>query len=70
MGPCATCHDPVCGDCCVLTEHGAKTWAICLACDGHGGRSLRGAWVTVALWIAGPIVALAAIVILLELAFG
>jgi hypothetical protein len=70
VGPCARCHDPVCGDCCVLTEHGATTWAICLACDGHGGRSLRSAWASVALWIAGPIVALLVLVILLELIFG
>ena len=69
VGPCARCHDPVCGDCCVLTEHGATTWAICLACDGDGGRSLKRAWATVALWIAGPIAALAALVILLELLF-
>ena len=70
VGPCARCHGPVCGDCCVLTEHGTKTWAICLACDGEGGRSLGRAWGTVVLWVAGPIVVLAVLVILLELLFG
>ncbi len=39
VGPCARCHEPVCGDCCVLTEGGAKVWAICLACDRRAGRS-------------------------------
>lgn len=58
-GPCARCRAPVCGDCCVLTDGGARVWAICLACEARGGRSLRGAWLTVVSWIALPIVALA-----------
>lgn len=69
VGPCARCHEPVCGDCCVLTDHGAKTWAICLGCDRRGGRSLRSGWAMVVVWIAGPIFILAALVVLLELAF-
>lgn len=64
-GPCARCHEPVCGDCCVLTEHGAKVWAICLACEDKGGRSLRRGWALVIGWIAGPILILAALVALL-----
>jgi hypothetical protein len=64
-GPCARCHKPVCGDCCVLTEGGARVWAICLACEDRGGRSLRAGWVTVLGWIAVPILALAALVALL-----
>lgn len=66
VGPCARCHEPVCGDCCVLSEHGAKTWAICLACEERGGRSLRGGWTHVLLWLAGPMIALAAITALLQ----
>lgn len=58
VGPCARCHGPVCGDCCVLTEQSSKTFAICLACDERGGRSLAGGWWAVAGWLAGPIVLL------------
>jgi hypothetical protein len=64
-GPCARCREPVCGDCCVLTEGGAKVWAICNACEDRGGRSLRRGWGMVIGWILGPIVLLAAIVALL-----
>src|SRR5262245_43641665 len=67
VGPCARCHAPVCGDCCVLTQGSAKTWAICLRCDKRAGRSLSGGWWQVALWIAGPLLALALAVGLLEL---
>jgi len=70
VGPCARCHAPVCGDCCVLTESSAKTWAICLSCDGRGGRSLGGGWWHVALWVGGPIVVLAIAVLLLEMIVG
>ncbi len=65
VGPCARCRAPVCGDCCVLTEGGAGTWAICLACDRRGGRSLTRGWVTVIGWIALPIALLLALVVLL-----
>jgi len=67
VGPCARCHAPVCGNCCELTEGGAKTWALCFDCVAAGGRSLRSGWWQVGLWIAGPIVVLAALVLLLEL---
>jgi hypothetical protein len=67
VGPCARCHAPVCGDHCVLSEGGSKTFAICLKCDEGGGRSLSGGWVTVVMWIAGPIVVLALVVLLLEM---
>ena len=66
-GPCAHCREPVCGDCCVLTEGGAKVWAICLACDGRGGRSLQRGWLAVIGWIAVPILVLAALVALVSL---
>src|SRR5689334_20231448 len=29
VGPCARCDAPVCGDCCVLTDGGARIYAIC-----------------------------------------
>ncbi len=64
-GPCARCREPVCGDCCVLTEGGARVWAVCLACADRGGTSLRRAWWRVIGWIAGPILALAALLALL-----
>jgi hypothetical protein len=65
VGPCARCREPVCGDCCVLTEGGARIWAICLSCEDRGGRSLRSGWARVIGWIAAPILALALLVVLL-----
>ena len=64
-GPCARCHQPVCGDCCVLTEGGTAVWAICLACEDRGGRSLTRRWATVIWWIVSPILALAVLIVLL-----
>lgn len=69
VGPCARCRAPVCGDCCVLTEGGAKPYAICLDCDRGGSRSLRQAWWTVLGWFMVPILALLALLILLALIF-
>jgi hypothetical protein len=65
VGPCARCDHPVCGDCCVLTEGGARVYAICVACDRRAGRSLRRAWLMVIAWVVGPLLALAAAVLLL-----
>jgi hypothetical protein len=65
IGPCARCDAPVCGDCCVLTDGGARTYAICIGCEKRAGRSLRRAWLMVATWIAGPLVALALAVLAL-----
>ena len=65
VGPCARCDVPVCGDCCVLTEGGARIYAICNGCNRRGGRSLRRAWLTVATWVAGPLVLLTVAVLLL-----
>jgi hypothetical protein len=70
VGPCARCHEPVCGDCCVLTEGGAKVWAICLACEDRGGRSLSRGWRAVIGWIATPILVLLLLVLLLSWGFG
>lgn len=64
-GPCARCRRPVCGDCCVLTEGGARVWAICSSCEERGGRSLTRGWLTVLAWIAVPILGLAALVTVL-----
>jgi hypothetical protein len=60
-GPCARCRKPLCGDCCVITRHGATQWAICFRCDRQGGRSLRTAWLGLALWLCIPLAALAAL---------
>lgn len=66
VGPCARCREPVCGDCCVLTEGSAKVWAICLRCERRGGRSLGRGWAVVIGWIALPIVGLAILAALIE----
>ena len=66
IGPCASCNRPVCGDCCVLTEGGARVYAICLGCNRHSGRSLRRAWLMVVAWVMGPLLILALAVVLLS----
>jgi hypothetical protein len=68
-GPCAQCREPVCGDCCVLTEGGVKVWAICLSCQDRSGKSLRRGWWMVIGWIVAPIVVLAVLITLLEIVF-
>ncbi len=65
VGPCARCGSPICGDCCVLTEGGTRTWAICLACEDRGGKALGGAWRSLVIWILGILVALLLAVLLL-----
>ena len=59
IGPCASCHRMICAECSTLTEGGVKTYAICLECDLDKGRSLRGAWVGLVLWLLLPPVVLA-----------
>jgi hypothetical protein len=66
VGPCARCHAPVCGDCCVLTEGGARTYAVCLDCERRAGRSLRSAWLAVATWLLLPMLALLLAIALLS----
>jgi Trk K+ transport system NAD-binding subunit len=63
-GPCARCRKPLCGDCCIITSHGATQWAICRRCEQKGGSSLRSAWIGLALWLGVPIVVLAVLVAL------
>jgi hypothetical protein len=65
VGPCARCHAPLCGDCCVITKGGVKPWAICPRC-ARGGADLRGAWWRLGTWVVGLLVALGAAVALLE----
>jgi hypothetical protein len=66
VGPCARCKKLVCGDCCVLTEASARTWAICLRCEKRGGRSLAPAWLVVGAWVLGPTVAIALLLVVLS----
>ena len=61
-GPCARCRKPLCGDCCVITRHGATPWAICTRCARRGGTSLRGPWLGLIAWLALPLVVLALLV--------
>jgi hypothetical protein len=63
VGPCARCHNPVCGDCCVLTEGGVRTWAVCLGCAERAGTGLTRAWLRLIAWILAPIALLAALVV-------
>src|SRR5690606_14332057 len=65
-GPCAGCKRMVCGECCTLTEGGARVWAVCLDCDRKKGRSLGGAWGSFGLWMVGLLVVMALAVGLLE----
>lgn len=60
-GPCARCRSLVCADCCELTEGGASTFALCLTCVRRGGASLAPAWRNLLVWLAGIVVALAAV---------
>lgn len=66
-GPCARCKRPTCGDCCELTEGGATTFAVCLACIKRGGKSLGGAYTGLILWLGGIILTLAAVAALIIL---
>ncbi len=59
VGPCASCRTLVCGDCCVLTEGGVETWAICVRCDRRKGRKLGSGWRVVVGWLVLVLVALA-----------
>lgn len=54
VGPCARCKKPTCGDCCVLTEGGAHTFAICVRCDARGGRTILPLYLVVLSWVLLP----------------
>jgi hypothetical protein len=66
VGPCARCHAPLCGDCCVIVTGGVKTWAICPTCARRNGSSLSHAWFRLTCWVLGLLVVLGALVALLE----
>jgi hypothetical protein len=53
----------------VLTEGGARTYAICVACNRSVGSSLTRSWMTVIWWVALPLVLLFAIVLALSWIF-
>jgi hypothetical protein len=69
-GPCASCREPVCGDCSTLTEGGVKVWAICLECDRKNGRSLASAWSGLGVWLVAILVGIAGVTWALERVFG
>ncbi len=69
-GPCARCRNPICGDCCVLTEGTAGKWAICVRCDARGGRKVASGWWAVAVWLVAPLLLLGALLALLVWLFG
>jgi hypothetical protein len=70
VGPCARCHAPLCGDCCIISEGGAKKWAVCASCADKGASSLSSGWTNLVLWIMAPIAALALLIWLLETIAG
>lgn len=41
-GPCMKCRRPVCGDCCVLVNGSAQTWAVCTRCEKSVGDKVGG----------------------------
>lgn len=59
-GPCARCRRSVCGDCCVLTDGGVTTFALCLGC-ARRGTALHRPWLSLLAWLAAIILGLAAI---------
>ena len=65
IGPCASCHRMICAECSTLTTGGVKTYAICLECDLHKGRSLRRAWIGLVAWLLVPALVLGLVVALL-----
>ncbi len=63
-GPCARCRRLVCGDCCVLTEGGVTTFAVCTRCARRGGASIHRAWRDLLVWLVAIILVLAALAVL------
>ena len=62
-GPCARCRRTVCGDCCVLTDGGLTTFAVCLRC-ARGGASVHRPWRSLLLWLAAILLPIALLAIL------
>lgn len=63
-GPCMKCRRPVCGDCCVLVEGKAQTWAVCTRCDKHVGDQVSG-WTSLGWFFLRLIAALVLIILAL-----
>ena len=57
----------VCGDCCVLSDGGASTFALCTTCEKRGGASLRPGWLGLVLWLGAVVAVIAAVAIALVL---
>ena len=53
-----------------MTEGGSQVFAICPSCARRGGRSLRGGWGQVLGWVVGPMLLLAAVLLLLRWLLG
>ena len=49
----------------MLTDGGAKVWAVCLRCEKKGGKSLSSGWLAVLSWIALPTLGLGVLLLLL-----
>lgn len=56
----------MCGDCCVLTDGGVTTFAVCLRC-ARGGASVRRPWLELAAWLGAIVLGLALIAAALAL---
>ena len=65
-GPCARCRRTVCGDCCVLTDGGLSTFAVCLTC-ARGGARMDRPWLGLLGWLAGVVLALALVAVVVAL---
>lgn len=54
----------------MLTTGSAGPWAICLRCERSRGKSMSGAWRSLAWWLLLPIVVLALLLASLHMLFG
>ena len=67
VGPCARCRAMVCADCCVLSDGGASTFAVCTRCERRGGASLRRPWLGLVAWLGLIVLGLSAVALALAL---
>ncbi len=63
-GPCMKCRRSVCGNCCVLVEGAANTWAVCTRCERGEGKKVGG-WRGLGLFLAPLFLALVGLILLL-----